>query len=429
MSFVKNYLDLINKSVVVPSIIYAYIPDDDEFLDTTKIVETLNSSHYDVEEIKDVFTREKKRKWELEVHIGQDEEKIVYNIWLEQTEELSSLHYDNSSFTDDEKSAIKKSLYAIGVETEFGEDLIEEFHEQMKITHLIVENPSAVLDAAACRLHSTTWFKSIVTSKTPPDPSNLFTIHAVEDDESGDYWLHTHGLIRCGMPELEMMGVENDIASNLGQLIQTVAVLAFSIGFPHPDMKIEPVEGVKIVWLPWENGIGYYPESQLGGFDDRDEYHTAPSGILFKKRGFFIFKKYLTPNEYGSLMKNNPLLQVSSDETERMRQLAKEKWSVFDNYFAEYGSSEDWMFLVKLGYDIDNSEDSSDKEHLWFQVLEKERSRLKAKLLNAPYRIARMKEQDVDWHSKELLTDWLIMCKHGKFSPDTVSLLLKKVKL
>lgn len=37
---------------------------------------------------------------------------------------------------------------------------------------------------------------------------SLYTIHAIYDTENSPptmYWFHTHGLLRCGIPEVELL--------------------------------------------------------------------------------------------------------------------------------------------------------------------------------------------------------------------------------
>ena len=60
---------------------------------------------------------------------------------------------------------------------------------------------------------SPVWAECAAATTTPPSPNCLYTIHAVYEDKNkwlpfskSSYWLHTHGLNCCGIPELELIG-------------------------------------------------------------------------------------------------------------------------------------------------------------------------------------------------------------------------------
>jgi len=121
----------------------------------------------------------------------------------------------------------------------------------------------------------------------------------------------------------------------------------------------------------------------------------------------------------------NPLLYVSNLETYRMSMLAQERLGAFLHLLENFGGTEDWMFLVKIGYPVDNAEDENDREHLWFQVHDTVANGVDATLINQPYGIARMKEGDRAQHTLEGMSDWNVFCRYGKFGPDTVVHLLR----
>lgn len=126
------------------------------------------------------------------------------------------------------------------------------------------------------------------------------------------------------------------------------------------------------------------------------------------------------PSIYQPVLEDNPLLFVSSMETLRMAALARERLERFTSLFDENAAEQDWLFLVKLGYPIDDASEAEDREHLWFQVHHLEGKYCEATLLNEPYGVSGMHEGQRAQHDLALLTDWQILCPHGRFSADTV---------
>jgi hypothetical protein len=57
---------------------------------------------------------------------------------------------------------------------------------------------------------------------------------------------------------------------------------------------------------------------------------------------------------------------------------------------------------------------------LWFEVHAVEVDQIDATLLNQPHAITSMHEGQRASHALNLLSDWAIMCTHGRFEPDSV---------
>jgi uncharacterized protein YegJ (DUF2314 family) len=170
--------------------------------------------------------------------------------------------------------------------------------------------------------------------------------------------------------------------------------------------------------------LAHVPRGATGTRRDRDEFHSHPSGILFapgRKRLGLFGSRYRNPARYLPILADNPLLYVSTLETARMSRLAAERLDRFRALFAEHGDTEDWLFLVKLGYAVDGAEGEDDREHLWFRVHGVDDDGFDATLINEPYGIARLHEGQRDHHDRTLLSDWSVHCPHGSFDPDSVS--------
>src|SRR5262249_3101266 len=107
------------------------------------------------------------------------------------------------------------------------------------------------------------------------------------------------------------------------------------------------------------------------------------------------------------------VVHFTSAGTALMEQRAR---ATFDTFRTLYDDLQEFELpaLVKLGYVIDNADEPTDREHLWFRVdgLPADGS-IDGTLLNQPFAIARMTEGQRERHSVDLLTEWQIMTPIG----------------
>jgi hypothetical protein len=261
----------------------------------------------------------------------------------------------------------------------------------------------------------------------PPAPDTLFSIHAVADDGT-TAWMHTHGLARCGTLELEALDVPVDFTGLTGQLINTIAAMILEHGIPAPGEVFEPGRNIDVAWMPWFEGIKKVKRSAYGRRDgDRDDAHRGARGILLVPRKGWFGTRWRGLDTHRPVLEDNPVLFVSSLETLRHKLLAKERQGRFRALFERFSNAERWVFLIKLGYIVDGAEDESAREHLWFRVHGIDDARVDATLVNEPHQIARMHEGDRAHHDLALMSSWVVLCEHGKFDPESIGILERKL--
>lgn len=365
-------------------------------------------------------------RWELEVDIGWEEgaDPVSYRVWLEPAERLEDVHLEMGYLQPEELEASEQSRWSIGVATRFADSPLQEFHQQLRVLNIVAPGAVVTFDISASWPRSGDWLRDTAAARVPPSPENLYSVHAVLDHGAEDrVWLHTHGLLRCGSIELEMLDAPAEHAPTLCNLLGAAAAMTLELGPPPPDEPFGVGQELELVWLPWEMGLSHVPRGVVGAQRDRDEYHSHPSGILFApgKKWLGLFgSRFRSPARYLPILLDNPLLYVSNLETTRMSRLAAERLDRFRTLFERQGQRDDWLFLVKLGYAVDHAEAEDEREHLWFHVHGVEDARFDATLINEPYSIARMHEGQREHHDLGLLSDWSVHCPHGSFDPDSV---------
>lgn len=346
----------------------------------------------------------------------------------------------------DEKSlhAATQQKYYLEACMYFELDPLSSFYLQLKVLDAIVPDASLVVDFSSYRLLSAKWLQMAAKSSVPPSPDYLYTLHCIYDEEgkNGDrrYWFHTHGLHRCGTIELELLNFKIG-AEEMNTLINmTVKKFIFEPAKENEKFTIGyDGLGINLCWLRWEEVLKDMPEDILGGMADRkeDDYaHTGPSGILFAVEDGNL----TSPEIYASTLAENPIFYITTEETNRMSILAKERFPLFiktfnkehkepkkKSFLKKLLRTEDqepgWRFLVKLGLAVDHSDSGDEKEHLWFEVLSISGDKIEGKLLNQPYWVSALKEGDIKTFPLEILTDWIIYSPDNTYSPDSIYML------
>jgi len=326
--------------------------------------------------------------------------------------------------SDEERAKAEGARWLLGITLALDDQHPQSsYHLQLRLAAAAAPETPALFDACSMNMRSGTALERLTSTKVPPRTRELFTIHAVQSpSDDDDCWLHTHGLGRAELPDLELLGLPEELCSAGGHLLNGVADLFAGSAIPAPGESFFVGHGLELAWLPWSEGIAGY-SGELGGRDDRsssDEDHGGHRVILFSAAELAERRPPL--ELLRRLDQDDGVLYVSKRETERMSLLARERWPVFGMLQARHKADEDFTFLVKLGYEIDGGS-QDEREHLWFEVSGIAPDLVTAKLINRPLQVAALKEGDEGQHELERLTDWTIFSPFGAFDPETAELL------
>ncbi len=328
-------------------------------------------------------------------------------------------------FRDIDMETIGGSQLGLDVIMEFGEDPFESYHAQLKIVAALIPDAVAVLDDSAQKILSGRWVQFAASSKTHPAPRYIYTIQAVNDEENDDIWLHTHGLNRCGISELEILNSHKETYDIHGNILDTMVARLLQ----EPMDEGEPLfltrtntgHMVVVTYRNWKDSLSMYPEGVQGDAKDREDGHNEDTSCVFVYPSFDDYenKRVMPVDIYDEILKDNPIYMFTAKETERMKTLALERIE----YMEKAAANKDNTIIVKLGLEIDEEfkkDADFETEHIWFEIKEVGNGKITAELTQDPYYIKGMKTGDIGTYAYDKVTDWIVFTPQGRLTPDDV---------
>jgi hypothetical protein len=423
----RTFLD--HATTIAPSVVVALVPASERLLTVVEAQERLRASDLDIGDfIVESPPTQIDAVWQqtIKVRFEDRAEPLFVTFWLDPRPEEMPLTRRPPPDAETEQEAQRERHIGLATSVPMTDSPAKDLQRQFRVLLALAPDAVEVIDAASTAHHSVAWVRDVATASVPPPPMALFAVHAVQPDDKarGAVWLHTHGLLRCGLVELEIVDVQPDDAGSMGELINAVAPMFLDRGLPDPGQEFAVGAALPLVWMPWEEGLkrvrpGWWSESE-----EREGPHGLPSGILLTPPKGFLLKRHRSASHYAKVLGDNPVVWISAQETERMSALARERFPRFAALHERLGAQEeDFVFLVKLGLDIDGATGPDDREHLWFRVHAIHGVEFEGTLGNQPYFIARLNEGDRGTHSLAPMSDFSILCEHGQFGPDALVIL------
>lgn len=332
-------------------------------------------------------------------------------------------------FSDEDRKVMQQATAGLTVSMVFGDDILDSFHLQLKVLAWLIPDMVGLVDFASTNILSGVWARMAAKATVPPAPIYLYAIHAVTADDGG-VWLHTHGLNRCGLMDLEVLGTDKEQYNNHVTVLEAMASKAIVTGEltdaeePNFIASLSGGRAIVATWIEWERAISHYNPDMVGGLNDRKDGHNENTGCLFLylneedyEKGEFVPLSSLPKEDF-----ENPLIMVTNEETERMSALARER--IY--YLREGLELEDAKAIVKMGLDVDEDrreEAGTDFEHIWFEVKEVTHDSITGELIQEPYFVKDMHEGSVSTMPYSRLTDWALYLPEYQITPDSAYLL------
>ncbi|MCA9295160.1 MAG: DUF4026 domain-containing protein [Phycisphaerales bacterium] len=342
--------------------------------------------------------------------------------------------------TPDDDPVVRDCRWVIGVETMLdGDEPLTSFIEIMRwLAEALPEAPT-ILDINATTWHHRQVLNDVYLSDedgVEPPASVLWVIHAVAADETehdtGTVWLHTHGLWRCGVAELEMLEVPAESANDAALLLNRVAALMLEEAFPPPGESFELGTDLHITFQPWQAVVPYLSPDIPGSATDREESddnaHTGIRAVMCAETPRGQYRKiWVWPEDVvNRLARDEAAVYITRRETERQARIAYATWPQIATAFAALGDiahltgdDRQIVFLLKSGFPVSDEEDA-DREHLWFEVRAFHGDAAETILINEPLLITSMERGTAKTIERCAVSDWKVLTNGRSLQPDEV---------
>lgn len=342
----------------------------------------------------------------------------------------------NHQLTEENYNAIMKAEGGLTIGMLFGESSIDSYHLQLKILYTIVPNMIGIVDFCAEKILSSAWAKIAAESRIPPSSDYVYSIQAISGDD-GSVWLHTHGLNRCGSIEVEILQSTKDTYKNHYYILQTIAKRAISDGGFVDEKesfwigRMNNGESLVVTWLNWTSAAKSYKNKNiLGGVKDRIQSHKNNTGVVYVylSEKDYNDKKYTHVSAVDDEISENLLMMLTIEETIRMSRLAKERIKYFKDEINK--KQTEIHGLMKMGLLVDDeyqNEEKDNREHIWFEVLEINESKIRGILTQQPYYMKELEVKSEMELDLEDLTDWILYTPDKEITPDSVYLLEEQI--
>lgn len=328
-------------------------------------------------------------------------------------------------FRDIDMEIISGSQLGLDVVMEFGEDVFASYHAQLKIVAGLLPDAVAVLDDSAQKILSGRWVRFAASSSVHPAPRYIYSVQAVNDEKNDDIWLHTHGLNRCGITELEILNSHKATYDIHGNIIDTMAtrLLQEPMDEGEPLFLTKTTSGhmVVVTYRNWKDALNMYPKDILGGIEDRKDGHNEDTSAVFVYPTYDDYenKRVMPVDIFDEVLKDNPIYMFTATETERMKKLALERIGYMERLVAD----KDTTVIVKIGLEVDEefkTDADFEREHIWFEIKDVNNGTITAELTQDPYYVKGMKTGDIGTYTYDYVTDWIAFTPQGRLTPDDV---------
>lgn len=394
-----------------------------------------------------------------------NDEPLLFNIAVraqDDDDQEFTPYYSTDPIAPELLAQVNSAPSMVFVESLFTQEPLASFRTQLQLLQWLVPNILLGVDqSAGGRVFTKEWLNFQLEADVLPNIESLYVIHAIydnEEDPPSKFWFHTHGLLRCGIPEVDLIfphslgdyyGIDALICSFVGQ-----ALNEGKVKFAEPILCGQTDETQQyIVALPFEEGLRHMrqqtpldhladlehmhfdlegaPEGQfLGDKADRDEHHQHPSCVLFKTTE----ENPILETFFAGFADNErTMFYRPTSETAMMSYKAQLRWDYFRQIFADYGQPKksgflskllkakeeksEFGFMIKCGIVVDEDDG---REHMWFVPKEVNGDNFVAELINSPYYATDMKRGGVYSLDKTQITDWVVYYQGDQYTPDSI---------
>lgn len=349
--------------------------------------------------------------------------------------------YRNRNLLEDERAEMHQATQILECFTYLDADFAQSnWMLQFAVIDAVAGECYALQDMVSSQFFSGTWLAEMAQTYTPPSLEMAYVLHVVvpEDESKADFWMHTHGLLKFSLPELEIMragrlnieiyqGIINSVSQSMLDnpeiWHEDEAILCANTEAGELSVRLMPWQDAlrSDLLAPMKKGLFKQKIERFSGDlgeREADDIHTEPSLVIFgDKNGQAVHL-----SDFGAAVEEGShiMLMLPNSETWRMYCLAKEKLPLFSGCLNRHPPQEGvWGYMMKIRCE---SESTQATEHMWFIVQSISGDSVTAELVNDPFDIPEMHSGQSYTLPLEQVTDWCIYSKplQARITPDDV---------
>jgi hypothetical protein len=317
-------------------------------------------------------------------------------------------------------AAVEAARWALWCTTRLdGRQPLSAYARQLRFASIAAPDAVAIHDSGKLCLHDAARLRAVASWATPPPPSELFQVHVVSPPRrSGKLWVHTHGLERAGIPDVEVLLVPLHLGEPAYDLVSAFVRARLGTRVPLRGSTDDLVLGHRIFWVPLEEALERMRPGDLGGLADRPRFssHTGRRIVIVADP-----RPDRPPQPPLDVLRAfedaSAVVRVRPCESERAARLARERWPVFEALFASHGCDREWSFAVC----VPQTTASGGSEFLWWIVEEVRPGRVRCRVRNEVLDVPGLETGDERWHDVSCLEDWVVYAPDKDVTPATVA--------
>lgn len=271
-----------------------------------------------------------------------------------------SHQYTHSALSPHEVTIAEQSSWTLTIAGRINPDApLHDLARLLRVLRVAAPDACAIIDPDTQAMHGPQWLDHVVGTQLPPRLDAFYQVHRIHED--GLIWLHTHGLERLGVPELEMLGVSTQNLEQATRLFRAGVAHLVHQGVPAHGEPVQLGRGMVVSFIPW-NIAHPYLRHHPGGPADRDDAHECHNLVLVT-RGSIEQQRWVSAVQCVQNLKGRLQLYLSAYETHRQEAASRVRWPWLTVLHGVYRDVPQWDFLAKFSFDHPEG-----REHLWFEI-------------------------------------------------------------
>jgi len=320
---------------------------------------------------------------------------IYVSFWVEEVDvEVDRAATQDLRVSDEEYAKIHGSDWVLRVESQYdGEDPIFAVLAQLRIIELQrTDFVRHVVDLSSLQVWDPDHVSELLLIPDRPPMSELYGLHVVSADrvrahlagyERGDssaasdeagLWVHTHGLLRFGIPDLEIFDVAPEHVARIKEVID--AVIERLTDQPEASENPIPISpGIYGMVLGLEEILEVLPEGVIAADPEErmeDDSIDGPRMVLcgiYQMEGSDENIIHWDLGPILDVIQETGSLSRCATNTERMGALARHRLDLLRVIWAGH-RTEDWRLLFKIPEPLMEEHNERGRAHQWHEIHE-----------------------------------------------------------